>query len=217
MASKKASTATIVAAEMQTAHKCSLNSWAGRGGSKDISAPTVRYAPKNSAVAKEQKSLLALLANASGEHRYYVKLAGAQHCTMPNKVSLYDMGVLTRFRHAILPGDVTTDCGGPVVHASVNRGDLPLEHTSHTARKNFRLAMSSDKYASDTNSATSTRQHFKFGFMMTYVRDTNYQMYMVDCVSRWWCDNLLACALVTYLIWLLGGCFDLVACVLGSC
>jgi hypothetical protein len=116
---KKAPTSSNVAAEKKAPHKCSASSWAGRLGSKDVKPALVRFAPKNSAVATEQKSLLALLnsTSASGERRQYVKLAGAQHCTQPNKVSLYDMGVLTRFRRTILRGDVTTDCGGPVVRA----------------------------------------------------------------------------------------------------
>jgi hypothetical protein len=60
--------------------------------------------------------------------------------------------------------------------------------------------MSSDKYASEAKSATSSGRYFEFGFMMTYVRDTNYQMYMIDCVSRWWCGNIPRVRLQTDLV-----------------
>ena len=47
-----------------------------------------------------------------GEERRYVDFGGGQHCVMPNKLSLYDIGVLTHFSHALLKMDEIVDCSG---------------------------------------------------------------------------------------------------------
>jgi hypothetical protein len=58
-----------------------------------------------------------------GEERRYVDLGGGQHCTTPSKESLYDMGVLTHFSHALVKMDEIVDCSG--THTQLHTRFLP--------------------------------------------------------------------------------------------
>ena len=89
--------------------------------------------------------------------------------------------MLTRFTHAVVKGDDLVDCQGPMIHVSVNRPDK--KPGSQGNRANFRPSVSPDDYRTIT---TRSAKHFKYGFMMTYVRDSNYQMFVVVDLSRWW-------------------------------
>ena len=75
----------------------------------------------------------------------------------------------------IVRGDVLVDCAGPMVHVSANRPDKTIGEQGN--RNRFRLPASPKEY-SDIAAAPGTRR-FKYGFIMTYFRDSNYQMFVV--------------------------------------
>ena len=72
-------------------------------------------------------------------------------------------------------GDVLVDCSGPMLHVSANRPDVAPGKQGK--RNQFRLPTSPKEY-SEIAAAPSTRR-FKYGFIMTYFRDSNYQMFVV--------------------------------------
>jgi hypothetical protein len=127
------------------------------------------------------------------EERWYIDFGNGEYCRDPDGARLYDMGVLTRFSHVLLRGDEFVDCAGPVVHPSVYRPDLqPQNHVQ--IRDRLRMPLSPKKYALGM---AKQAQHYKFGFLATYPRDTNYQMFVVVCASRWWCASTAHASLHT--------------------
>lgn len=51
-------------------------------------------------------------------------------------------------------------------------------------RDRFRKPITAAEY--NQKSLAGTTPHFSIGFLFTYVRDSNYQMYLVVQLSRWW-------------------------------
>ena len=134
--------------------------------------------------AVSSPTLPAMLAaiEAQPEARHWVDLGGRQRCVPAVGAQTLegDMGVMTHFAHALVRGDVVADCNGPAVHVSTNRPDLPPGRQNK--RESFRRPLSPRSYK--TLSATARR--YRFGFLMTYSRDSNYQMFVVVALSRWW-------------------------------
>lgn len=73
---------------------------------------------------------------------------------------------------------------GPVVHVAVNRPDTAPGKIKQ--RTQFRRPLSPRDYTAGKEKAVQTQQRYRYGFLMTYMRDSNYQMFVVDCLSRWW-------------------------------
>ena len=72
---------------------------------------------------------------------------------------------------------------GPIVHVAVNRPDVA---PNQIKRPQFRGPLSPQDYNAAKESTMRNQQRFKYAFMMTYMRDSNYQMFVVSCLSRWW-------------------------------
>jgi len=160
-------------------YSCSPTSWAGTGATKKTTATTIRYKDRGLTPSQNLPALLsAVECDADGEARRYVDLGSRQHCDAAK--NLYDIGVLTRFAHTLVAGDELIDCNGVAVHVSADRPDKAPEKQGH--RGKFRVRMSPRDYIK----FKSTARHFKYGFMMTYVRDSNYQMFVVVDLTRWW-------------------------------
>lgn len=81
-------------------------------------------------------------------------------------------------QHVLVRGDELVDCTGPMLHVSANRPDKSIGDQGN--RNKFRLPTSPQDYT-NIAAAPSTRR-FKYGFIMTYVRDSNYQMFVVNLV-----------------------------------
>ena len=134
------------------------------------------------------------------------------HCVAPDGTQLLDgLGVLTRTTHALLRNDgVIVDCNGPMLHASTQRPDqtpsditrkahalqwltvTPADH-NHMLDEISSTQQQPDGSAAAASSAPTALQvtgnlgrHFRWGFDMRYSRSSNYQMFMVVCLSRWW-------------------------------
>ena len=167
---------------LEDRYTCSSNSWAGRGGAAPTTPKVIRFKDRGTLPSPNLPALLATTsADPDGESRRYVDLGNRQHCRTPSGESLYDLGVFTRFTHTLVRGDELVDCSGPVVHVSVNRPDTA---PGGIKRPKFRLPMSPSEY--NTAAASRTVRHFKWGITLTYARDSNYQMFVVVCLSRWW-------------------------------
>jgi hypothetical protein len=134
------------------------------------------------------------------------------HCVAPDGTQLLDgLGVLTRTTHALLRNDgVIVDCNGPMLHASTQRPDqtpsditrkahalqwltvTPADH-NHMLDEISSTQQQPDGSAAAASSDPTALQvtgnlgrHFRWGFDMRYSRSSNYQMFMVVCLSRWW-------------------------------
>jgi len=66
---------------------------------------------------------------------------------------------------------------GPVVHVAVNRPDVPL---GAIKRAKFRSPLSPKNYNQAKVQVVQTKRRFKYAFLMTYMRDSNYQMFVVS-------------------------------------
>lgn len=97
-------------------YECSNRSWAGENpmDSTRTAPRTVRFKDKDSVPSTTLPSMLEAIqtTNHDGEERRYVDLGGGQRCIMKNKESLYDIGVLTHFSHALVKMDEIVDCSG---------------------------------------------------------------------------------------------------------
>lgn len=69
------------------------------------------------------------------------------------------------------------------MHVAVNRPDVA---PGGIKRPQFRGPLSPRDYTTAKQKAAQTQQRFTYGFLMTYMRDSNYQMFVVSCLSRWW-------------------------------
>jgi hypothetical protein len=108
-------------------YACSANSWAGRNPTDTTTKRprTIRFKDKDSVASDSLPAMLAAIqaTGHDGEERRYVDLGGGQHCTTPSKESLYDMGVLTHFSHALVKMDEIVDCSG--THTQLHTRFLP--------------------------------------------------------------------------------------------
>jgi hypothetical protein len=97
-------------------YECSGNSWVGENptSSKASRPRLVLFKDKDSVPSDTLPSMLEAIQTTDhdGEERRYVDFGEGQHCVTPNKLSLYDIGVLTHFSHALLKMDEIVDCSG---------------------------------------------------------------------------------------------------------
>ena len=97
-------------------YQCSQSSWAGKNptGTQRTPPRTVRFKDKDSLPSDTLPSMLKAIqaTDHDGEERRYVDLGGGQHCVAKDKESLYDIGVLTHFSHALVKMDEIVDCSG---------------------------------------------------------------------------------------------------------
>ena len=97
-------------------YECSSTSWAGANprSSKATTPRLVLFKDGDSVPSDTLSSMLEAIqaTGHDGEERRYVDFGGGQHCVMPNKLSLYDIGVLTHFSHALIKMDEIVDCSG---------------------------------------------------------------------------------------------------------
>ena len=106
-------------------------------------------------------------------------------------VTEYGMGVMQRFSYALLNGDVVTDCvGGSVIPDGVGqRPDQDPVLCSKNACKNrgsLRKAVTQAHYRAAATGGEKSVKLYRRGFVMNYHRDTNYQMFVVVSLTRWW-------------------------------
>lgn len=106
-------------------------------------------------------------------------------------VTQYALGVMQRFSYALLTGDVVTDCvGGSVIPDGVGqRPDQEQDMCATNACRNrggLRKAVTQAHYRAAATGGEKTVKFYRRGFVMTYHRDTNYQMFVVASLTRWW-------------------------------
>ncbi len=106
-------------------------------------------------------------------------------------VTGYALGVMQRFSYALLNGDVVTDCkGGSVIPDGVGqRPDQDPELYRGNAGKNrgrLRKTVSQAHYRAAATGGEKTVKLYRRGFVFNYHRDTNYQMFVVSALTRWW-------------------------------
>jgi hypothetical protein len=106
-------------------------------------------------------------------------------------VTTYAMGVMQRFSYALLSGDVVTDCaGGSVLPDGVaQRPDQDPDLYRKNAGKNrggLRKPVSQAHYRAAATGGEKSVKMYRRGFVMNYHRDTNYQMFVVSSLTRWW-------------------------------
>ena len=63
------------------------------------------------------------------------------------------------------------------MHVAVNRPDVP---PGEIQRPNFRSPLSPKNYNQAKVQVVQTKRRFKYAFLMTYMRDSNYQMFVVS-------------------------------------
>ena len=201
-----------LAAKESKRHQCSASSWVHSTNSlpvytRDKDVPTAHFNDSSFAQTLSLPELLTeLVDNPNGERRYSIRfLHPPQFCEYsdirvggslltPHRT---EFGILTLFRHALLAGDVVADCNGQVIPAGLNRPDRPAHLQWNRAK--FRLPASATEYTSAaglggahaSSTHASSARRFSRGFVFSYPRDSNYQMYMAVQLSRWWFFNAL--------------------------
>lgn len=70
------------------------------------------------------------------------------------------------------------------MHVAVNRPDLTPNKIKRPTT--FRAPLAPRDYNQAKLRVKQTHQRFKYAFLLTYTRDSNYQMFVVSCLSRWW-------------------------------
>ena len=97
-------------------YQCSQSSWAGKNptSTQTTRVRTVRFKEKDSLPSDTLPSMLRAIqaTNHDGEERRYVDFGSGQHCFTKDNDSLYDIGVLTHFSHALVKMDEIVDCSG---------------------------------------------------------------------------------------------------------
>ena len=182
-------------------YSCGVGSWAGATDAKLSEAPASPTLLKFTAAwagarIQDPKVLMSSLHDSPmAEGRRWVDLSNGHTC---GKL-VYKIGTLTLFTHALMHGDVITDCSGSVVHEATLRPDLMQSRQFPGSRSRLRKSITPSEYrhaasaAQRQGSAKGVRR-FSYGFQMTYMRDGNYQMFVVVCLSRLWYLQQLAAA-----------------------
>ena len=106
-------------------------------------------------------------------------------------VTTYALGVMQRFSYALLSGDVVTDCaGGSIVPDGVGQRpdqdpDLYVRNAGK-GRGPLKKPVSQAHYRAAATGGEKSVKMYRRGFVMNYHRDTNYQMFVVTSLTRWW-------------------------------